>query len=61
MKSMIQKSLNNTITDIKNTMIQEQELKNSAVLRMLTDLQPEIHNETRWSSKRKMLQKRIRI
>ena len=42
-------------------MIQAKELKNSAVLRTLTDLQPEIHNETRWSGKCKMLQKWIRI
>ena len=42
-------------------MIQGKELKNSAVLRTLTDLQPEIHNETRWSGKCKILQKWIRI
>ena len=42
-------------------MIQAKELKNSAVLRTLTDLHPEIHNETRWSGKCKMLQKWIRI
>ena len=36
-------------------------MKNSAVLRILTDLQPAIHNETRWFGKCKMLQKWIRI
>ena len=54
-------SLDNTISDIKQTIIQVKKLKNSAVLRTLTDLQPDIHNETRWSSKYKMLQKWIRI
>ena len=59
MKSVIEKtkSLDNTIYDIKQTMIQAKEMKNSAVLRTLTGLQPEIHNETRWSSKCKMLKK----
>ena len=42
-------------------MIHEKELKNSTVLRTLTDLQPDIHNERRWSGKCKMLQKLIRI
>ena len=42
-------------------MIQANELKHSVVLIILTNLQPEIHNETRWSSKYKMLQKYIRI
>ena len=55
------KSLGSTISDIKQTMIQAKELKNSAVLRTLTDLQPEIHTETRWSGKCKILQKWIRI
>ena len=53
--------MENTINDIKYTMIQAEELKNSAALRILMDLQPEIHNETRWSGKGKMIQKRIRI
>ena len=62
MKSMIEKkSLVNTISDIMQTMIQAKKSKNSAVLRTLTDLHPEIHTETRWSSKCKMLQKWIRI
>ena len=47
MKSMIEKtkSLNNTISDIKQTMIKAKELKENTVLRTLMDLQPEIHNE----------------
>ena len=42
-------------------MIQVKELKNSAVTRTLTGLQPEIRDETRWSGKCKMLKKWIRI
>ena len=53
------KSLYNTVNNIKNTMIQAKELKNSTVLITLTELKLEIHNETRWSRKCKMLQKWI--
>ena len=41
MKSIIEKkTLDNTISDIKQIVNQAKELKNSAVLRTLTDLQP---------------------
>ena len=55
------KLLDNTITDIKNTMIQTKEWRNSAILKILTNLHLEIHNETRWSSKCKILQKCVHI
>ena len=49
----------NDMHDINNAIIQVKELKKYTVLRTLIDLKPEIHNETHWSRKWKMLQKLI--
>ena len=53
--------MDNTINDIKNTMIQTIELKKTALWRILTYLKPETDNETRWSRNYKKIQKWTRI
>ena len=53
--------LNETLKNIHNVMMSARKLKNSAILRNLTDLAPVVHNQTRGSSHVVMLQRFIEI
>jgi len=54
--------LKTALNSVHETMLScKQKLKNSALLRNLTDLKPIIHNQTRWSGKFYMMQRFLRI
>lgn len=42
-------------------MMAAKQLKNSALLRNLTDYRPQVHNQTRWSGKLVMMDRFIQI
>ncbi len=53
--------LGNTISSVHDNMRSAKTLKNVAVLRNLTDLNPMMHNRTRWSGKLYMLRRFLNI
>ncbi len=53
--------LGNTISSVHDTMRSAKTLKNTAVLRNITDLKPIMHNRTRWSGKLYMLRRFLNI